>query len=205
MNKLAFSAAGAAGVGGFMLFKDRESPEITFEQRYKNALLTSDSNLWGSKLTALKAGTTAHSKLAEAAQKGKENDKDAEATQLLKEGCFLIYKEPIKDSKYLEDFKKYCSKTNKDAGTGNWNSDEKNNESWNSSLDALKSHGAAQYGELDDKLSALKTELSTKTTPYDDTTRDKLKGWCEEVQAHIFEGSESKEFKQQEKYCRKAS
>ncbi|AEW45289.1 hypothetical protein MHC_02115 [Mycoplasma haemocanis str. Illinois] len=209
MNKLAVSVVGVAGTsvagfGGFMFLKNKENTQTSFAQRYKHALLTNDSNLWGSKLTSLKSGVSSHFKLMEAAQKGKENNKDAEATQLLKDGCFLIYKESIKNSKYLDDFKKYCSKTNKEAGSGNWNSDDKNNSSWNSSLDALKNHDTQQYGELDSQLLSLKTELSTKSTPYDDNFRNKLKGWCELVKENIFEGAESKEFKQQEKYCRKA-
>ncbi|AEG72940.1 hypothetical protein MHF_0668 [Mycoplasma haemofelis Ohio2] len=209
MSKLAFLAAstagvGAAGAGGYFLMKGNDNPKTTFKERYKHALLSKTSDLWTTKLASLKKEAPTHPKLIEAFNKAKETNQDEAATQLLKEGCDLVYSEPIENSKHHKDFKNYCSKTNKEASSKTWNSEDKSNNAWDAPLTNLKSHSISEYGELHAKLASLKQEISSLSgTTYEATVREKLKNWCEEIQSNIYEGPESDEFKQQERYCRK--
>ncbi|AEW45333.1 hypothetical protein MHC_02335 [Mycoplasma haemocanis str. Illinois] len=209
MGKLVFvlaSAAGvgATGVGGFLLMRKNNGPKITFGERYKHALLSKTSDLWATKLLTLKKEAPTHPKLLESFNKAKETNQDETATNLLKEGCDLIYQEPVENSNYQKDFKNYCSKTNKEASSKTWNGENKNNNAWDTPLTNLKSHNVSEYGELNSKLATLKQEIGALTvTTYSDSVREKLKNWCEEIQSNIYEGPESDEFKQQERYCRK--
>ncbi|AEG72653.1 hypothetical protein MHF_0377 [Mycoplasma haemofelis Ohio2] len=201
--------AGGAGIGGLLALKPWESEE-TFATKYKHALLdtSKDSDSWKSKYEELKTKDPAHPTLKKAATEAKKNPSSNEvaAKQLLREGCKAIYESPYGDSKYKDDFKKYCSRNNKDASSGDaWNTDTTENNSgnkWDASLTSLKGHDTSKNGDLVDVLSQLKEEIKSKNSTFEKTYREKLKNWCESVQKEPFMGSDSLEFKNQELYCK---
>ncbi|AEG73316.1 hypothetical protein MHF_1066 [Mycoplasma haemofelis Ohio2] len=198
-------AATAAG-GGMFLLKPWESKEVTFADKYRHALLDTSKHdsSWDSKYTALKTNTEKkHPKLvqahAEATKQSSPNE--VEAKRLMREGCKEIYESVFENSKYISDFKNYCSKTNSEASFDqNWNSgnpSDTSNNKWDTPLNSLKSH----EGGLVDVLSKLKTTLS-KETPLNKNHREAIKNWCEEIKKEPFMGTDSLEFQNQESFCK---
>ncbi|CBY92330.1 hypothetical protein HF1_03220 [Mycoplasma haemofelis str. Langford 1] len=202
--------AGAAGVGGLLTFKPWETQE-TFATKYKHALLdtSKDSDSWNNKYTALKQATPKHPKLLKAVSESKKSPSpnDAEAKKLMREGCKAIYESPHEKSEYLNDFKKYCSKTNQEASTNTtWNTDNvttsgSGTNKWDTSLTSLKSHNFSQKGNLVEALVKLKEDIKEKST-FEQTHRERLKNWCDKVKTETFMGSDSLEFKNQDLYCK---
>ncbi|CBY92802.1 hypothetical protein HF1_07940 [Mycoplasma haemofelis str. Langford 1] len=197
--------AGAAGVGGYMIFKDKPvQPETTFRTHYSEAILKDNDALWDSKFTTLKDnGQPAHQKLAAAKTKFSSNAADEEAKRLHKEGCQDIYDSKLEKSNYLEDFKKYCSKTIKDGVTGTWITQASTETAkWNPQLTKLKSHDNSKNQALDSTLKVLKEQLSTGAeTQWDNDKRNALKQWCDGIQGEIFMGSSDSKFTHAQLYC----
>ncbi|AEW45146.1 hypothetical protein MHC_01400 [Mycoplasma haemocanis str. Illinois] len=197
---------GAAGVGGLLTFRPWETKE-TFSNKYQYALLdtSKDNDSWNSKYTALKQATPKHPTLSKAvlASKKSPSPNDAEAKKIMREGCKSIYDSPYEGSEYLDDFKKYCSKTNQDASANStWNTDNTNTSNkWDTTLTSLKDHNFSEKGKLTAALSQLKENIKGKST-FEQTHRESLKNWCDGVKIEPFMGSDSKEFKNQELYCK---
>ncbi|AEW45287.1 hypothetical protein MHC_02105 [Mycoplasma haemocanis str. Illinois] len=208
MGKLAFSAigtlgVGAAGTGGFFLLKELKTPKAKFKDRYSHALITDTDNLWDSKFSLLKAANPEpkHPQLLQALRDSKESSKESGAKELMKRVCVAMYEEEIKVD-YVKDFEKYCVKNNKDVSKIAWNDEANSSSKWDSSLTTLKSHDYGNNGMLDKELNDLKTKISSLSN-YENTHREELKKWCEKVKEHVYWGPQSKEFKQQELYCKK--
>ncbi|CBY92484.1 hypothetical protein HF1_04760 [Mycoplasma haemofelis str. Langford 1] len=197
---LGMAGVGSAGLGSYIFLKPKPVP--TFRERYVSAILKDEDALWNTKFSTLTGKTPINLKLKEAAATGGD-----EATKKLKhkEGCKEIYDSSSEEPKFLEDFKKYCSKTNKDASsTTTWISDEVTTSSsnkWDTALGNLKNHDISKKGELVEKLNQLKLSLANKNS-YDQNDRKPLKTWCDSVQLELYEGSESVTFKNQELYCK---
>ncbi|AEW45254.1 hypothetical protein MHC_01940 [Mycoplasma haemocanis str. Illinois] len=205
MNKLipislGIVGAGGAGLGSYIFLKPK--PILSFRKKYSLAVLKDDDSLWNTKFTALTGKTPTNLKLREAAMNGGD-----ETSKKLKhkEGCQEIYDSSSEETKYLEDFKKYCSRNNKDASSATaWISDEITNSSsnkWDTALGNLKNHDISKKGELTEKLRKLKLSLSNKSS-YDQNDRQSLKTWCDSMQLDPYEGPESMNFKNQELYCK---
>ncbi|CBY92551.1 hypothetical protein HF1_05430 [Mycoplasma haemofelis str. Langford 1] len=208
MSKLTFTAvstlgAGAAGTGGFLLMKELQTPKIKFKDKYSHALIKDSDNLWDSKFALLKAANPEpkHPKLLQAFKDSKESSKESGAKELMKQTCTSLHEE-VMSSDYVKDFEKYCAKNNKDASKITWNDEANSSDKWNASLTALKSHDYVNNGELGKELADLKTKIASLNS-YENAHREELKKWCDKVKDHVYWGSHSKEFKQQELYCKK--
>ncbi|CBY92894.1 hypothetical protein HF1_08860 [Mycoplasma haemofelis str. Langford 1] len=211
MSKLALplvglGGAGAAGLGGYTLFKKfEETPkEQTFQDKYSHAILTAEDSLWTTKFKDLKDGSKpAHSKLVEAQTKFKTSDSDPEAQRLQKEGCQEIYNFPIKDSNYLQDFQKYCAKLIGNGVAGTWIvADNTNSSKWDAKLNSLKAHDESQNGSLDEALEALKGKLNAASeSGLDNNKRGELKKWCDSVKGEIFIGDKDSRLTHAKLYC----
>ncbi|CBY92898.1 hypothetical protein HF1_08900 [Mycoplasma haemofelis str. Langford 1] len=220
MSKLVLPLAGIGGAsvaaaGGYMVFgRDNKSitPKVeeTFKSKYSQAILSDNSDLWASKLEALKGnGNPVHQKLAEAKKKAQSETKGAEpsqAKQLLIDGCKEIYESKLKDSPYAQDFKSYCAKTIKDGITGTWlaGGHTGSGTKWDQGLTNLKSQN---NDNLDSLLKDLKGKLPSDsgTTTFDDSHRQSLKDWCETSQKEIFMGETDPRFINSKSYCLEAT
>ncbi|AEW45504.1 hypothetical protein MHC_03220 [Mycoplasma haemocanis str. Illinois] len=210
MNKLLLSAAGiggvgAAGLGGYIFSRGKSTPtERTFRTHYFAAILQDNDSIWDSKFKSLKDnGQPTHPKLAAAKTKFSSNAADEEAKLLQKEACREIYDSKLKESNYLSDFKKYCSKTIKDGVTGTWIAEESTDTNkWNPQLTKLKDHNASINKELDSTLRTLKEQLASGSdTQWDVNKRNTLKQWCDSIQGWIFRGNSDSKFIQAQLYC----
>ncbi|AEW45661.2 hypothetical protein MHC_04015 [Mycoplasma haemocanis str. Illinois] len=205
---LSLGGVGVAGVGTGALFilKPWESKVVTFSDKYKYALLDTSKHdsFWDSKYTALKTNAgKKHTKLVKAYDEATKqtSPNELEAKRLMREGCKEIYESPVENSEYKDDFKNYCSKTNSEASsTQNWNSEntaDSSNNKWDTPLNSLKSH---QEG-LVDALFQLKTTLSGGTS-FNQSHRETIKNWCDGIKKEPFMGTDSLEFKNQERFCK---
>ncbi|AEG72738.1 hypothetical protein MHF_0462 [Mycoplasma haemofelis Ohio2] len=200
-------ALGAAGTGSLLALKPWNSNVETFKSKYSHALINAgDNSLWSNKFTLLKDSNPEHQTLKEAVNKAKATSPDeAGAKELLKRGCQEIYDSPYEGSKYLNDFEKYCSKTNKDASSNQtWNGSDVSTASgnkWDTALNALKTHDEATNKKLDSVLAELKNSIQGNTQITADH-RTKLKNWCEGIKSKPYLGSDSLDFKHQELYCK---
>ncbi|AEW45561.1 hypothetical protein MHC_03505 [Mycoplasma haemocanis str. Illinois] len=205
MSKLILPVIGGVGVVGFGAYMmTPRGTEITFKNKYKNAILgtTDNAALWNSKFTLLNGKTVRHPKLRLAVIKYSSDSEYAKT--LHKEGCKEIYNAPVKHSEYRKDFKDYCSKNLKDEIGNKWITEENNGSKWTAKLTSLKSHDS-NNGELDGTLKRIKTSISgDNNNTFDDTKRGDLKAWCTSAGAEIFESPESDLFKLVKLYCSEA-
>ncbi|AEW45584.1 hypothetical protein MHC_03620 [Mycoplasma haemocanis str. Illinois] len=215
MGKLLLPLAGiggisAAAVGGYIVFgRDNKAistmKEATFKSKYSQAILPNESNLWASKLEALKGdGNPIHKKLEEAKKKAQTETggtSQPQAKQLLMDGCKAIYDSQLKDSPYEKDFKSYCSKTIKDGITGTLlaGGHTGSGTKWDQGLTNLKDKSNEK---LDSALRDLKGKLTSGSrTTFDDSQRQSLKNWCEASQKEIFMGETDSRFINSKLYC----
>ncbi|AEW45497.1 hypothetical protein MHC_03185 [Mycoplasma haemocanis str. Illinois] len=214
MNKIALplvgiSGLGASSVGGYLLFRNKwnETPyvkkENTFRNRYSQATLEEESELWESKFNSFQNGATpTHPTLIKA--KNQVTTKAQNAKDLHKLGCKEIYESEIHNSPYFQDFKSYCSRTIKDGmgSTKNWISAGKEDGSkWNPKLTNLKTHKTEDHHTLDSTLENLKNSLTGTDANWDNEKREALKNWCDGIQKEIFMGDKSPEFIHAGLYC----
>ncbi|AEW45208.1 hypothetical protein MHC_01710 [Mycoplasma haemocanis str. Illinois] len=209
MSKLIFASlgtlgAGAAGVGGWIVFKSGQSKRIvTFKDKYSQALLDgkADDTTWTKKYEELKKTSPNHPKLREAFEKTKASEDEARAKELLKEGCSSLYSLSVEDSKHFSDFKSFCSKTNSDvSGDGKWIEEaiSNNKNKWDASLESLQKY----EGELNQELANLKQGIQSNSGTFPEDKKTALKNWCDSVKSSIFEGKDTVVFKNQESFCK---
>ncbi|AEG73175.1 hypothetical protein HF1_08380 [Mycoplasma haemofelis str. Langford 1] len=214
MNKLllplaGLGGAGAAGLGSYMLLKDKEEgnttkQEATFRDKYSQAILNNESSLWTSKFTILKdGGQPKHPKLQQAKTKFTVKSDDSDAQSLHKDGCKEIYDSKVEESIYFQDFKKYCSKNVGDGVTEAWITvDKKDSSKWDPKLNKLKNHNEANQGALDDVLKSLREKLTSGSqSTWDEGKRGELKQWCDGVKSEIFMGDADIKFANSKLYC----
>ncbi|CBY93003.1 hypothetical protein HF1_09950 [Mycoplasma haemofelis str. Langford 1] len=187
MNKaipisLRAAGAGGLGLGGWALSR----PKVTdpYKEKYSFAILKDgDSALWDKKFKSLENANPTHETLRKAT--GSVGDESTRKSHH-KNGCREIYESSVKDDKYLDDFKKYCSKNNEDAIGGSWiavgTEDSVSPSKWNDKLKALKSK------KDQETLQALKTLAGKVTDSPDKAQRDELKQWCDGQKSELFLG-----------------
>ncbi|OAL09911.1 hypothetical protein A6V39_03300 [Candidatus Mycoplasma haematobovis] len=161
---------------------------------YETAFLstTGDVKLWPNKLEALKQGDVLGS-----SQKLKDA-KSRNDLQLLKEACGEFYSHEFlsKNSKDIDDFKKYCAKTNKDVIGDTWFSDFK---------EATGAEKLAQkINNRGDK--AISPELDGILKKYVGKIRDvelakEISDWCNKVGNNIYLGPLT-DFTNSQEYCK---
>nr|WP_014272558.1 hypothetical protein [Mycoplasma haemocanis] len=174
----------------------------TFRDKYKEAILSKESELWNSKFTVLKGnGEPTHPTLKNS--KGNIKSNESKAKDLHKQGCAEIYDSEWENSLYLKDFQIYCAKTMKDGISKGetWN-EQAHTESnpWNAKLTSLHSHGVT----LSESLKKIKEQISkgSDLAPnWSESKRKALKDWCDAIQLEIFLGENESQFKNAKLYC----
>ncbi|AEW45583.1 hypothetical protein MHC_03615 [Mycoplasma haemocanis str. Illinois] len=210
-KSLALVGGTATAVGGGVLisksplFQNSQSQQReTFKHRYSKATLGENDPLWETKFSNFSGNVQpTHEKLKEA--KTKHTSNPNEAKSLHKRGCKEIYDSEWEGSRFLNDFKSYCSKTMGDAmkDIGTWIDQESSADGkWNTKLTSLSSHDEKQNGILEGALKNLKTSLTPSSgSNWDADKRTSLNNWCKEVKASIFAGEEDMPFKHAKLYC----
>ncbi|AEW45511.1 hypothetical protein MHC_03255 [Mycoplasma haemocanis str. Illinois] len=199
---LASGGIGAAGVGGYMAWtKGKE----TFRNKYSKAILADSDSLWDTKFASFKKdGKPKHPTLISAKSKDSSSG-DNTAKELYKQGCQEIYDSDWNNSSYFDDFKSYCAKTVKEGieNSKKWISEETTNKGkWDTKLTNLKTHNPSQNKTLDQKLEALKTQLSNiAESSFQEGHRKLLKEWCESSQGEIFMGNDDFKTIHSSLYC----
>ncbi|AEG72819.1 hypothetical protein HF1_05000 [Mycoplasma haemofelis str. Langford 1] len=206
MNKVALTSLGAAGaagtaVGGGMLAKSYHNANSFTRKKYKHAMLRLDSDaaIWDSKYAILKSSkdTPKNSTLSLALAKSKDGE-ESKAKELLRQGCEEVYNSH-EEEKYFEDFKKFCAKTNKDVSSRTtWITGNDKSDSWNAPLGTLKDYS----GDLEPYLLSVKNSLRKENNGYQDAEREWIKGWCEDTQQELFDGTMgSTKLSNQDTFC----
>ncbi|AEW45668.1 hypothetical protein MHC_04060 [Mycoplasma haemocanis str. Illinois] len=189
MNKAIPIVLGSVGVGGlgigsWVFYR----PKVTdpYKEKYRFAILKDeDSVLWDKKFKLISNANPTHKVLQKAA--GSDGDESFRKSRH-KKGCHEIYESSVKDDKYLDDFKKYCSKNNEDVIGSGWISegtdDSVSPSKWNNKLTTLK-------GKMDRETLRNLKELAgkVKASP-DKAQREELKRWCDEQKSEIFLGDD---------------
>ncbi|AEW45552.1 hypothetical protein MHC_03460 [Mycoplasma haemocanis str. Illinois] len=198
------TGASVAGVGGYMIStrSGNVKTKDTFRTKYSKAILKDNDDLWNTKFDLFK-GThqPTNRKLVDA--KSKHTSNASEAKDLHKQGCKEIYDSPWQNSSHLKDFQTYCARNVKDMFTkpNSWiEEDAKTSGKWDQKLTNLKSHEEDKKGALDAGLRAVKDKLSGNDS-WDETKRNSLKSWCNEIGKEIFMGEEDIKFSNVTLYC----
>ncbi|AEG73313.1 hypothetical protein MHF_1063 [Mycoplasma haemofelis Ohio2] len=118
LGTLGVGGAGIGAAGAHLLKKTPEAPKVTFRDKYSKALLSDDINdaIWTTKLTALSdsASNPKHPDLVKAKSDKKQGNKEKEAKDALKKGCYEIYSRSVEGQDDFSDFKNFCSLNNGD-------------------------------------------------------------------------------------------
>ncbi|AEW45159.1 hypothetical protein MHC_01465 [Mycoplasma haemocanis str. Illinois] len=203
MNKLipaslGLVGAGSLGIGGWIAFKPKMINP--YKEKYKTAIIEEKSSLWETKFLALKGKSPINEKLKKAA--GTSESEDIRKGKH-KEGCREIYESSTQDSKYLDDFKQYCSKNNGDVLSSGWISEvptssitSTSSSKWHGKLTSLKNN---KDRETHPFLKSLATKLTGDT--FNKTQGDELKGWCDSQKGEIFLGDKDHSFQLIKSYC----
>ncbi|AEG73350.1 hypothetical protein MHF_1102 [Mycoplasma haemofelis Ohio2] len=201
MNKLvpvSLGALGAGGLGAGGWALSRSKVIDPYSEKYKFAILKDeDRTLWEEKFKLLASATPSHETLKKAS--GSQGDESSRKANH-KKGCHEIYGLSTKDTKYLEDFKKYCSKNNGDVMGSGWISETTepptSPSKWDTKLTSLKNK------KDQETVKALK-ELAAKLTEstFDKGKRDELKTWCDGGKSGIYLGEDDPSTKVIRSYC----
>ncbi|CBY92753.1 hypothetical protein HF1_07450 [Mycoplasma haemofelis str. Langford 1] len=190
-------SAAAAGGAYFFYGSPWEANKPLFKDKFKHALLSTDSNtddaLWANKWTTLKGlSKVKNTKLAEAFRDHKDKAIDEVIRNLMKQGCKEIYDSEFvgEESESYSDFKQVCSRNVKDKVGGTWLTSSGNNVDgkWNSlssaSIDTLTE---ALKGIKGKEVSAGKAELQK---------------WCDSISALPYDGDGTTLTNNATSYCK---
>ncbi|AEG72797.1 hypothetical protein HF1_04830 [Mycoplasma haemofelis str. Langford 1] len=197
MSKLAMLMLGVAGTTGtaglgFLIAKNQKDESQKLRSKYPHALLTLDSDSsWSDKFNLLKTKTPSHPILKQAKTQFSNTQ---QSQSLYKKGCNAIY--DSEGTQYLEDFKTFCAKTNKDGITGTWIKGGADvNTKWDEKLTNLK--------KSTDKLSSrfLEVQQSLSSDSFNDEMRTNIQKACDNANSEIYLGSESVETRNIKNFC----
>ncbi|AEG72801.1 hypothetical protein MHF_0529 [Mycoplasma haemofelis Ohio2] len=184
MSKLAALILGIAGTAGtaglgFLIAKNQKDETKKIKNNYPHAILTFSNNEgWNSKFQLLNSKETTHPTLKKAKA---QFSNTSQSQELYKKGCNEIY--DSEGTQYLDDFKTFCSKTNKDAITGSWISDAASvNTNWDKKLTSLKERNSGLSSEF------LEVQSSLGSGSFDETARGKIKKACDDSHSEIYLG-----------------